>query len=202
MSKRERREFYKAMDTKYDIVQGANELHSCAGQIIVGLGLEQSQQLLAKADDLDEWLALCKANLAEAGRSTANIDSAYKRFSKIGALYSAICRKYALPADSRKRRTEVAKFINQLGVERCSRHLRDQKSYPDWLEHCKAFRRRIGGVPRKKTKFTVLPPPKQKRNSKTEVVVDRKLEWARNWHRKNAKHKHVDDDGKLDLSKI
>ena len=202
MSKRERRAFYKKMDTKYDIVEGANDLHSCAGQIIVGLGLEQSQQLLAKAESLDAWFVLSKANLEEAGRSTAGIVSAYKRFSHTQAFVSAMRNKYALPGHSLEFRIVVAKNINQLGVKRCSEYLRAQKTLPEWLEKCRAVRRRLRGVPRKKSNLTELPPPKQKRLPKTEAVVDQKLEWARNWHQKNAKHKRVDEDRKLNLSKI
>ncbi len=200
MSKSQRRKFYKRMDTKYDIVEGANELHSCAGLIILNLGIEQSYELLARADSLDEWLAFCKAHLEKAGKSTTGIDSAYEKFSQIQAFVSALCKNYALPEDNRKLRPVVANFINQLGVKRCSKYLREQKSFRDWLEQCKAFRRKLGTAvhkPRKKSNLTKLPPLNPMRHPKTGVVEDWKIKSSRNWQRKNAKHQLADEDDKV-----
>lgn len=197
MSKGERRRFYKRLDTKFDIVAEANELHSRAGPIIKRLGLAQAYELLAKAESLDEWLALCKVHLEGAGKRTTGKHSGYEWISQIHATISAICETYGLPEDNPKLRTVLAKCIIQLGVKRCSKYLREQKSFPDWLEQCKAFRRKLGSPvhkPRKNSNRKELHPLENMKHPKTEVVGDRKIEFARNWQRKNAKHQLADED--------
>lgn len=182
MTKGERRRFYKELDAKYDIVAGVNELHSCAGIIVQRLGLKQSYELLGIAESLAEWITLCKAHLEKAGKSVTGIDSPLEKFVQTQALVSAIYKKYALPEDNRELHTVVAKFIQRLGVKRCSKFLREQKSFPDWLERCKLFRRKLGtDVHKPRTDNGRQKVDKRRQLTKQEIARNRKeaIEWQR-----------------------
>jgi len=207
MSKGNRRKFYSMMDSKFAADDLPDSRRAIAGTVIPALGMPRCYEILEVADTFGIWLELSYSSILEAQKispdPTVTLSNPIKNEITV---FEKICAKYGIAKEEHQLRAKAALMIRKAGTKACSQSLSEFESFELWLLKCrdlsirkkpKKKSRRRKSSRRKKSNLTKLPPLNQMRHPNTEVVGDRKIEFARNWQRKNAKHQLADEDEKI-----
>ncbi|MYE27284.1 MAG: hypothetical protein F4X87_08720 [Chloroflexi bacterium] len=136
MSKADRRAFYKDMEMKLGTGEEFYSPRAIAGTIIKPLGMERCRQFLDIAQTFEDWLILCQKQMEYDGFNTSAELNALTRIRDGRELIETLLTKYEIKKDGRKRRSEAAGMIKQIGVKSCATVLNEEASYSDWHSKC------------------------------------------------------------------